>query len=72
MQIVTVYNRDSNEVMEIVRLLRLQGLTQGIDFDFAYHQTKFDPITGHHVEDRHAIFKFYVEKYATLFSLKYL
>jgi hypothetical protein len=71
MQIVKVVNRDPNEVMEIVRALRQQGLQQGTDFDFAYHQTKYDPITGHHVEDRHAIFKFYVEKYATLFTLKY-
>jgi hypothetical protein len=68
---VKVSKRDANGVMEIVKDLRAQGLKQGIDFDFEFYQTKFDPITGHHMEDRHAIFKFYVEKYATLFSLKY-
>ena len=64
-------NKDVNEVMEIVRNLRAQGIAQGTDFDFAYFQTKYDPISGHLVEGRHAVFMFRTEKYATLFTLKY-
>lgn len=63
--------KEVNEVMEIVKELRSQGLTQGRDFDFAYFQTKYDPITGHFVEVRHAVFMFHTEKYATMFTLKW-
>lgn len=57
--------------MEIVRELRAHGMTQGSDFDFAYFQNKYDPITGHRETEEHAVFTFYVEKYATLFTLKW-
>jgi hypothetical protein len=64
-------DKDVNEVMEIVRELRQHGMTQGTDFDFAYYQTVYDPISGHLVESKHAVFMFHTEKYATLFSLKW-
>jgi len=64
-------DKDVSEVMEIVKELRSQGLSQGIDFDFAYFQTKYDPISGHLVEGRHAVFMFHTEKYATLFTLRW-
>ena len=68
---VKIAKRPVTEIMDIVRELREQGLVQGTHFDFAYHHKSFDPITGHAVEGRHTIFTFYVDKYATLFSLKY-
>lgn len=68
---VKVIDKDPNQVMDIVRELRAQGLVQGKDFDFAYHQARYDENSYDAVENKHAIFKFYTEKYATLFTLKY-
>jgi len=68
---VKLVNHNPNEVMEVVRDLRSQNMTQGIDFDFAYNQTAWDPITGHHISGPHTIFTFYKDKLATLFILKY-
>ena len=59
------------EIMRIVRELRDQGLYLGQEFDFSYVPTQFDPISGHHMNDRHTVFTFYVDKYATFFALKY-
>ena len=55
--------------MDIVRALREQGYIQGKDFDFAYHQSKWDEMIGE--IPTHTVFKFYEDKYATLFALKY-
>jgi hypothetical protein len=68
---VKLPHRDPNNIMEIVRLLRDKGLKQGKDFDFAYNQATYDPITGHHVTDRYTSFYFYDEKWATWLLLKY-
>ena len=56
--------------MEIVRELRSQGLVQGKDFEFSYHQAKIDN-DFNCVENRHAKFRFKDGKYATLFALRY-
>lgn len=68
---VKVIDKGPNEVMDIVRELREQGLIQGRDFDFAYHQARYDINSYDAVENRHAVFTFYTERYATLFTLKY-
>lgn len=57
--------------MEIVRELREQGLVQGHDFDFAYHQAQYNNDGWDAVEPKCAIFSFHTEKYATLFAIKY-
>jgi hypothetical protein len=57
------------EIMEIVRELRSQGLTQTKDFDFAFNQSRWDEMIGE--IPKQTIFTFYTEKYATLFALKY-
>ena len=69
---VKVIDKTAAEVMDIVRELRQQGLVQGHDFDFEYHQSYWDYSNTEAVRNKHAIFTFYVEKYATLFSLKYV
>ena len=69
-QQVQLRDRDANEVLAIVQELRAQGLRQGQDFDFAFHQSRWDPIIGD--VPRLAVFEFYTEKYATLFAIKYL
>lgn len=68
---VVIKNRDASETLEIVRELRSQGLVQGKDFDFAFNQAKYDNFGYEPEVERHTVFKFYNEKYATLFSLKY-
>lgn len=66
---VSIYDKSANDVMDIVRELRKQGLVQGTDFDFAYNQGRWDEMTGE--VPKQTIFKFHTEKYATLFVLKY-
>jgi hypothetical protein len=68
---VTIPDLDPNQVMEIVRNLRAQGLQQGTDFDFAYNKPTWDYITGHSITQRHTVFTFHSERYATFFTLKY-
>lgn len=70
MIVVTVELLQPNEIMEIVRELRKQGLDQGTDFDFSYEPQEYDPISGHH-KPRATKFMFHSEKYATLFAIKY-
>ena len=60
---------DASRTMEIVRELRMSGMIQGVDFDFAFNQSKWDEMIGE--IPRHCIFTFYTEKYATLFALRY-
>ena len=66
---VTIHDRDANEIMSIVAKLREDGYVQGRDFDFAYHQRHWDPMTGDIPSSTK--FTFYTEKYASLFALKY-
>ena len=71
MKEITVIDIDATRTMEIVRDLRSQGLKQGHDFDFSFHQAQYDLTSYEAVENRHAKFKFYDDKYATLFALRY-
>jgi hypothetical protein len=59
------------EALDIVDSLRRQGLVQGTDFDFEYHKPTYDDYSSP-VENRFVIFKFHSERYATLFTLKYV
>ncbi len=60
------------EVMDVVRELRNQGLSQGVDFDFAYTPSESsDGFSMEPLRERYTTFTFYTEKYATLFALKY-
>lgn len=58
-----------NEIMDIVRDVRLRGYVQGQDFDFEYRPPKFDNFSGDAVYNRCVIFRFYKEELATWFSL---
>jgi len=68
---IKVIDIDANRTMEIVRELRAQGLLQGRDFEFSYHQAKYDNDGWSAVENKHARFRFTDGKYATLFALRY-
>jgi len=60
---------DANLVMDKVRELRTAKLVQGIDFDFAFYQSKWDDMIGE--IPKNAIFTFYTDKYATFYALKW-
>lgn len=66
---VTVHVESVQKVLEIVNELRTQGMIQGQDFDFAYQSHLWESMVN--PEEKSAVFTFYTEKYATLFTLKY-
>ena len=61
--------RKLDKIIEIVYNLRKDGLEQGVDFDFAYHQSKWDEMIGEIPEETK--FTFYNDEQAMLFALKY-
>jgi len=64
---VTITNKNASEVLELVQKLRDKGYVQGVDFDFAFHQSKWDEMIGE--IPKHTEFIFYKEELATWFSL---
>lgn len=68
---VKILDMSVNEIMDIVRDVRLRGYVQGVDFDFTYHPPKFDNFSGDAVYNRCVVFTFYKEELATWFSLIY-
>jgi hypothetical protein len=66
---VVVEDRALVDIIDIVKELRTSGLKQGVHFDFAYNQSRWDPMIGN--VKGFTNFTFYEEKYATLFALKY-
>ena len=69
MTVIKISDKDPNEVIEIVKTMRASGLVQGKDFDFAFYQTRWDPMIGD--VKGFTNFTFYEEKLATWFSLRY-
>ena len=67
---INVEDKDPNEILDIVKQLRASGLVQGVHFDFAYNQSRWDEMIGE--IPKNTVFTFYEEKYSTLFALKYL
>jgi len=67
---IVVENRNVSDVLDIVKELKANGLIQGVHFDFAYNQSRWDPMIGD--VKGFTNFTFYEEKYSTLFALKYL
>ena len=67
---VTIEGRDPTAILGIVAELRSSGLVQGVHFDFAYNQSRWDPMIGD--VKGFTNFTFYEEKYSTLFALKYI
>ena len=66
---VVVEDRALVDIIDIVKELRTSGLKQGVHFDFAYNQSRWDPMIGN--VKGFTNFTFYEEKYSTLFALKY-
>ena len=64
-------HKKPSEIFEIVYAMREAGMVQGIDFDFAYNKAKFSDDGWEAVAPEHTVFKFYQEKWATWFALKW-
>jgi hypothetical protein len=69
MTVIKLLNKDPNEVMDIVRSMRANGMVQGKDFDFAYYQSRWDEMIGE--IPKTVEFRFYEEKLATWFALRW-
>lgn len=62
-------NHKLDKVIDIVYNLRKQGLVQGVDFDFAHYQSKWDEMIGE--IPTQTIFTFYNDELGMMFALKY-
>jgi hypothetical protein len=60
------------DTLRVVQEIREWGLIQGQDFDFAYHPPGYHDRQPHLNIKSVAEFRFYTERYATMFKLKYL
>ena len=69
MTVIKILDKDPGAVIDIVKELRASGMVQGKDFDFAFYQTRWDPMIGD--VKGFTSFTFYEEKLATLFALRY-
>ena len=69
MTVIKLLDKNPNEIIDLVKELRASGMVQGKDFDFAFYQTRWDPMIGD--VKGFTSFTFYEEKLATLFALKY-
>ena len=58
--------------MEIGQELRTMGYVQGVDFDYAYYQEKYDNFSHDPIVKQHARFTFYNDTNASYFALKWL
>jgi hypothetical protein len=61
----------AKRTMEIGQELRTMGYIQGVDFDYAYYQEKYDNFSHDPVVKRHARFTFYNDSNASYFALKW-
>jgi hypothetical protein len=62
----------AKRTMEIGQELRSMGYIQGVDFDYAYYQEKYDNFSHDPIVKRHARFTFYDDSNASYFALKWL
>ena len=61
----------AKRTMEIGQELRTMGYVQGVDFDYAYYQEKYDNFSHDPIVKRHARFTFYNDTNASYFALKW-
>jgi hypothetical protein len=69
MTLVTINDLTPVQALDIVYDLRAQGLVQGTDFDFAWHQSRWDEMIGE--IPKRVEFEFNNPTHASWFSLKY-
>jgi hypothetical protein len=66
---VTITNKTAIDALDLVHKLKAKGYVQGVDFDFAFYQSKWDDMIGE--IPKQTQFTFYKEELATWFSLLY-
>jgi len=69
---IKLFHKQPTEVMEMVREMRKMGWWQGVDFDFTYYPARYNNDGHEAVAPRQTNFLFYNEKYATIFTLKFM
>lgn len=57
--------------MEIGHELRNMGYVQGVDFDYAFYQAKYDNFSHDPIVKQHARFTFYNDSNASYFALRW-
>ncbi len=67
--IVNITNKNAIDALDLVYKLKAKGYVQGVDFDFAFYQSKWDDMLGE--IPKQTQFTFYKEELATWFSLLY-
>ena len=72
MAVIQLKGRTANEVIDIVHALKKMGLVQEKDFTFRFIPADSDPLTGFIKKDRYTEFEFNDDKWATLFSLRWV
>ena len=60
---------DVDNTLDIVSELKQKGWVQGKDFDFAYHQSKWDEMIGE--IPKQTVFTFYNDSNASYFMLRW-
>ena len=58
-------------VLNIVTELRQIGWVQGVDFDFAYYNEKWDDFSSEPIVEQHTVFTFYNDSNASYFMLRW-
>ena len=72
MKQIIVQHKKPTEIVDIVTVLRGEGMVQGKDFDFAFHNATYNLYSHEAVEPRHTVFTFYNDSDATMFALRFL
>jgi len=68
-KMIRLNGKKAGEILDMVKEMRDYGWKQGIDFDFAFHNSHWDAMTGG--EESFTNFTFHNEKLATMFILKW-
>jgi hypothetical protein len=68
---IVLKDLDVNEMLALVWKLKDRGLVVGTDFDFAYHQAKWDNFSHEAVTNKHVKFTFYDEELGMIYLLKW-
>lgn len=70
MHVVKISDLNIGDVIDMVADLKRDGLVQGTDFDFAFRPGQWDYAKGEGTV-KHTEFRFYHERHAVFYSLKW-
>lgn len=67
---VKISDWSPTKIIDTVSDMRKNGFIQHVDFDFEYHPPVYNPFTGNTI-DKFVIFRFYTDKLASWFTLRW-